>query len=487
MPISLGSGTFSTDDTGKVTSVTTSDGNEVSFNEAQKQAYDKAVAGGDPTGGGYSYKESPFQGPDDFVNAAQNYGITMANPYGTNRPKSAVGGFFDNLAKSMGGEVSYPDLSDNQRRSIMERSYARAINPYNEPNKPGYFSDAGGDVEKGIARSGLKAGEGTVFGTAQDYRQPMSGLDQVASLIGTAAIPMVGGALMDRATRVTGVGDRVPEGATPIDNAMLSGILGPGIEAGQRLLDKVMNKADTVAKTADIDQTANEAVNFAPRPEVNIERRPLTIQDPTSAVPSELKIDNTPLNRDPGIMDALMGGAQNGVNPPQVSGLAAIPTQEVAEALPRSNYSLPSLGDLGGIVNDAIKGDYPKFEVPVGKGTLNFNLDPTGDNKKMGVQFNMPLNDMGLGGLFKLSQAQPSADGSFDVADASNSYISGNVRQGRLQNQGGGVYGAQGSSGRIYTGGDSSGYSRSTSKGSGSFLDKLGQMFSLNPYDRIKS
>lgn len=479
MPISLGSGTFSTDDTGKVTSVTTSDGNKVSFNEAQKQAYDKAVASGDPTGGGYSYKESPFQSPDDFVDAAQNYGITMANPFGTNRPKSAVGGFFDKLAKSMGGEVSYPDLTDNQRRSIMERSYARAINPYNEPNKPGYFSDAGGDVEKGIARSGLKAGEGTVFGTAQDYRQPMSGLDQVASLIGSAAVPMVGGALMDRATRVKGVGDRVPEGATPIDNPILSGILGPGVEAGQRLLDKVMNKADTVAKTADIDQTANEAVNFAPRPEVNIERRPLTIQDPTSAVPSELQIDNTPLNRDPGIMDALMGNR----NPPQVSGLAAIPTQEVAE----SNYSLPSLGDIGGMVNDAIKGDYPKFEVPVGKGTLNFNLDPVGKDKQIGVQFNMPLNDMGLGGLFKLSQAQPSADGSFDVADASNSYISGNVKQGNLKNLGGGMYGSPGGGGRIYTGKGTSGYSTSKSKGSGSFLDKLGQMFSLNPYDRIKS
>ena len=479
MPISLGSGTFSTDDTGKVTSVTTSDGNKVSFNEAQKQAYDKAVASGDPTGGGYSYNVSPFQGPDDFVDAAQNYGITMANPFGTNRPKSAVGGFFDKLAKSMGGEVSYPDLTDNQRRSIMERSYARAINPYNEPNKPGYFSDAGGDIEKGIARSGLKAGEGTVFGTAQDYRQPMSGLDQVASLIGSAAVPLAGGALMDRATRVTGVGDRVPEGATPIDNPMLSGILGPGVEAGQRLLDKVMNKADTVAKTTDIDQTANEAVNFAPRPEVNIERRPLTIQDPTSAVPSELQIDNTPLNRDPGIMDALMGNR----NPPQVSGLAAIPTQDVAE----SNYSLPSLGDLGGIVNDAIKGDYPKFEVPVGKGTLNFNLDPVGKDKEIGVQFKMPLNDMGLGGLFKLSQGQPSADGSFDVADASNSYISGNVKQGNLKNLGGGMYGSPGGGGRIYTGKGTSGYSTSKSKGSGSFLDKLGQMFSLNPYDRIKS
>ena len=479
MPISLGSGTFSTDDTGKVTSVTTSDGNKVSFNEAQKQAYDKAVASGDPTGGGYSYNVSPFQGPDDFVDAAQNYGITMANPFGTNQPKSAVGGFFDKLAKSMGGEVSYPDLTDNQRRSIMERSYARAINPYNEPNKPGYFSDAGGDIEKGIARSGLKAGEGTVFGTAQDYRQPMSGLDQVASLIGSAAVPLAGGALMDRATRVTGVGDRVPEGATPIDNPMLSGILGPGVEAGQRLLDKVMNKADTVAKTTDIDQTANEAVNFAPRPEVNIERRPLTIQDPTSAVPSELQIDNTPLNRDPGIMDALMGNR----NPPQVSGLAAIPTQDVAE----SNYSLPSLGDLGGIVNDAIKGDYPKFEVPMGKGTLNFNLDPVGKDKEIGVQFKMPLNDMGLGGLFKLSQAQPSADGSFDVADASNSYISGNVKQGNLKNLGGGMYGSPGGGGRIYTGKGTSGYSTSKSKGSGSFLDKLGQMFSLNPYDRIKS
>lgn len=483
MPISLGSGTFSTDDTGKVTSVTTSDGNKVSFNEAQKQAYDKAVAGGDPTGGGYSYNVSPFQGPDDFVDAAQNYGITMANPFGTNQPKSAVGGFFDKLAKSMGGEVSYPDLTDNQRRSIMERAYARAINPYNEPNKPGYFSDAGGDVEKGIARSGLKAGEGTVFGTAQDYRQPMSGLDQVASLIGTAAVPIGGGALMDRATRVKGVGDRVPDGATPIDNPILSGILGPGVEAGQRLLDKVMNKADTVAKTTDIDQTANEAVNFAPRPEVNIERRPLTIQDPTSAVPSELQIDNTPLNRDPGIMDALMGGVQNGVNPPQVSGLAAIPTQDVAE----SNYSLPSLGDLGGIVNDAIKGDYPKFQVPVGKGTLNFNLDPVGKDKEIGVQFNMPVNDLGLGGLFKLSQAQPSADGSFDVADASNSYISGNVKQGNLKNLGGGMYGSPGGGGRIYTGKGTSGYSTSKSKGSGSFLDKLGQMFSLNPYDRIKS
>lgn len=461
MPISLGSGSFSTDDTGRVTSVTTSDGNQVSFNEAQKQAFDKAVAGGDPSGGGYSYSQSPFQGPDDFVNAAQNYGITMANPYGTNRPKSAVGGFFDKIANAMGGEVSYPDLSDNQRRSIMERSYARAINPYNEPNKPGYFSDAGGDVEKGIARAGLKAGEGTVFGTAQDYRQPMSGLDQLASLVGSAAVPLVGGTLMDQATRVTGVGDRVPEGATPIDSPMLSGILGPGVEAGQRLLDKVMNKADTVAS----QPKAKELV-----------------QDPTSAVPSKLEIDNTPFNRDPGIMDALMGGIQNEVNPPQVSGLATLPTQEVAD----SSFTLPTLGEVGGIVNDAIKGNYPKLEVPMGDGKLNFNVDPIGDNKKVGVQFNMPLSDMGLGGLFKLSQAQPSADGSFDVADTT---MLGNfMKKGNLKNQGGGFFGSDKGGARYYQfGTQRSNNPTTSSKGSGSFLDKMGQMFSLNPYDRIKS
>ena len=471
MPISLGSGSFSTDDTGRVTSVTTSDGNQVSFNEAQKQAYDKAVAGGDPSGGGYSYSQSPFQGPDDFVNAAQNYGITMANPYGTNRPKSAVGGFFDKIANAMGGEVSYPDLSDNQRRSIMERSYARAINPYNEPNKPGYFSDAGGDVEKGIARAGLKAGEGTVFGTAQDYRQPMSGLDQLASLVGSAAVPLVGGALMDQATRVTGVGNRVPEGATPIDSPMLSGILGPGVEAGQRLLDKVMSKADVVAS-----QPKAEEVTFKPRPKVNIERRPLTVQDPTSAVPSELQIDNTPLNRDPGIMDALMGGIQNGVNAPQVSGLATLPTQEVAD----SSFTLPTLGEVGGIVNDAIKGNYPKLEVPMGDGKLNFNVNPIGDNKKVGVQFNMPLSDMGLGGLFKLSQAQPPADGSFDVADTT---MLGNfMKKGSLKNQGGGFFGSDNGGARYYQfGTQSSNTPSSSSSGSASFLDKMGQMFNFNP------
>lgn len=427
-------------------------------------------------------------------------GITATNPYGNQ-------GFFSRVFGIDPSKISYANqMSPNQMSAIANNMYSKYRNPFNDPNQPAYNpSFASGDMNSGILRSGVRTGQTVIDPrtgqetTVESFRQPMSGMDTAASALASFAVPF-GGVLTDQATRVKGLADQPPvidgQQATQRGSGLLSGILGPGVEQGMRMLDQVSAKASEMinapkpeaqAPVTDkniADQIVRDTIRGAARSsaapvDVRMERRPLTIQDPTSAVPSELRIDNNPIDRDPGIMDALMGNR----NPPQVSGLAAIPTQEVAE----SNFSRPSLGDLGGIINDAIQGNYPKLEVPVGKGTLNFNVDPIGDNKKMGVEFNMPLNDMGLGGLFRLSQAQPSADGSFDVADASNSYISGNVRQGRLQNQGGGVYGAQGSSGRIYTGGGTSGYSRSKSKGSGSFLDKLGQMFSLNPYDRINS
>lgn len=251
MAVYLGSGTFSKDpQTGAISSIELPSGERVSYGEAQKMAYERAVEGGDPTGGGYSYSISPFQSPEDYTQAAQQYGITMENPYGTAAPKGFFSGIMHNLAKSFGTTAQTPDLSDLQRQRIMERSYARAINPYNVPGQPGYFTDAGGDIERGIGRTGLRPGEMTSLGEVQGYRMPMSGMDRAAAGLGALLIPG-GGLLTDYGTRITGVGERVPTGATPLEGGIISNILTGGQapylkQQGGRLLDSVSGKADEI-------------------------------------------------------------------------------------------------------------------------------------------------------------------------------------------------------------------------------------------------
>ena len=224
MAYSLGSGkNIKTDSSGRITSVDVG-GKQTGFNEAQKQAFQAAVAGGDPTGGGFRYRESPFDRPGSYQDAAQNFGITPETPYGTARPSSMVGGFFNKLANATGGQVNY-NLTPRQIQQIMERSYSRAINPYNIVGQPGYYSDAGGDLSKGIGRVGLKQGEMTREGIAQAYRAPISGADRAAIGLGSLFIP--GSSIAaDQGTRVMGLGDRVPEGATPLRGGILDAVTG---------------------------------------------------------------------------------------------------------------------------------------------------------------------------------------------------------------------------------------------------------------------
>jgi len=283
MAYSLGSGkNIKTDSTGRVTSVEV-DGKQTGFNEAQKIAYDRAVAGGDPSGGGYRYRTSAINSPDDVIDAAQRFGITPETPYGTARPPSAVGGFFQSLANATGGQVNY-DLTPRQRQQVMDVAYARAINPFNDPRLPGYASDAGGDPLRGIGRSGLKVGERTARGIATAYRAPMSGPDRLAAGLASALIPG-GGIAADRATRVMGVGDIVPEGATPLRGGILDMLTGGQtdflVDQGSRLLDKVSNKADEIINRGGALKAGEEQIKGG-----------------ITGVPTE----NTPIENIPGIV-----------------------------------------------------------------------------------------------------------------------------------------------------------------------------------------
>tara|TARA_R100001460_G_scaffold2321_4_gene7648 strand:+ start:16090 stop:17751 length:1662 start_codon:yes stop_codon:yes gene_type:complete len=439
-------------------------------------------------------------------------GITATNPYGNQ-------GFFSRVFGIDPSKISYTNLmSKDQINKIASNQYSKYRNPFNDPNQPAYNpSFASGDMNSGILRSGVSTGQTVIDPrtgqetTVESFRQPMSGMDTAASLALTAGLPIAGSALADIGSRVKGLEGQPPtidgQQATERGSSLLSGILGPGVEkiSGSRLLDQVMQTASDIFKQPQqaealntqirasnknqADQLIRDTIRNTARPsaapvDVRMERRPLTVQDPLSAVPSQLQIDNNPIDQDSGIMDALMGGVRDGVNPPQVSGLANIPTEQVADASTSEFLNRGAVNTLNDIFQAYKKGPPP---VQVGPGQLKLSVDPFGEEKSIGGQFTMPVQDFGLGGLLSQNQAQQSPDQAFQVADSSNPYISGNVRRGRLKNQGGGFFGAKGSSGRIYTGSGTSGYSRSKSKGDSSFLDKLGQMFSLNPYDSLNS
>ena len=354
MAYSLGSGkNIKTDSTGRVTSVEV-DGKQTGFNEAQKIAYDRAVAGGDPSGGGYRYRTPAINSPDDVIDAAQRFGITPETPYGTARPPSAVGGFFQSLANATGGQVNY-DLTPRQRQQVMDVAYARAINPFNDPNLPGYASDAGGDPSRGIGREGLKAGERTTSGIATAYRAPMSGPDRLAGGLASALIPG-GGLAVDRATRVMGVGDIVPEGATPLRGGVLDMLTGGQtdflIDQGSRLLDKVSNKADEIINQGNAVKAGEEQIKGG-----------------ITGVPTE----GVPIENIPGIV--------------QTAGL---------DALQNNFFNPNAINRLGGMLKDggpSLKGD-------MGKGQYEFKIDPLGDDKSIQFNFRRPLQDLGIGNLF---------------------------------------------------------------------------------------
>ena len=283
-------------------------------------------------------------------------------------------------------------------------------------------------------------------------------------------------------------------------SALLSGILGPGVEkiSGSRLLDQVMQTASNLFNRPQetkvertpasdknkADELIRDTIRNAARPtapvEVRMERRPLTIdtiQDPTSAVPSRLQFDNRPFNRDQGIMDALMGGARDGVNPPSVAGLANIPTQQVADASTSEFLNKATAKTINDILETFQKG--PR-SIDLGPGQLKFSIDPFGEEKSIGGTYTMPVQDLGLGSLLSQNQAQQPASDAFQIADTS--MLGNYMKQGNLKNQGGGFFGSDGGGARYYQFGTkgSSRPSRSSS-GDGNVFDKMLQMFKFDP------
>lgn len=355
MVYSLGSGRdIKTDSTGRITSVKLDSGERVGFQEAQKRAYDRAVAAGDPSGGGYRYRTPAINSPDDVIDAAQRFGITPETPYGTARSPSAVGGFFQSLANATGGRVNY-NLTPRQRQQVMDVAYARATNPLNDPRLPGYASDAGGDPSRGIGRVGLKEGERTASGIATAYRAPMSGADRLAAGLSSVLLPGAGIAA-DRATRVMGVGDIVPEGATPLRGGVLDMLTGGQtdflIDQGSRLLDKVSSKADEIINRGGAVKSGEQQIKGG-----------------ITGVPTE----GVPIENIPGIV--------------QTAGL---------DALQNNFFNPNAINRLGGMLKDG----GPSVKGEIGKGQYEFKFDPLGDDKSIQFNFRRPLQDFGIGNLF---------------------------------------------------------------------------------------
>ena len=435
-------------------------------------------------------------------------GITATNPYGNQ-------GFFSRVFGIDPSKISYANqMSPNQMSAIANNMYSKYRNPFNDPNVAAYNPNfASGDMASGILRSGVRAGQTVIDPrtgqetTVESFRRPMDLGDTAASLALTAGLPIAGGALADIGTRVKGLEGQPPtidgQQATERGSSLLSGILGPGVEkiSGSRLLDQVMQTAsdifkqppqteavDSQTQASDKNQadqlirdTLRNAANTSAAPvDVRMERRPLTIdtiQDPTSAVPSQLQIDNRPFNRDEGIMDALTGGARDGVNPPQVSGLGNIPTQRVADASTSEFLSRGAANTINDIFEAYQKG--PK-SVDLGPGQLKLSVDPFGEEKSIGGTFTMPLQDFGLGGLLSQNQAQQPASDAFQVADTS--MLGNYMKQGSLKSQGGGYFGNDKGGARYYQfgSGASSRPSRSSS-GDGNVFDKILQIFKFDP------
>ena len=456
-------------------------------------------------------------------------GITATNPYGKQ-------GFFSRVLGIDPSKISYANLlSQDQMNKIAANQYSKYRNPFNDPNIAGYNPDfASGDMASGILRSGVRTGQTVIDPqtgqetTVESFRAPMGLGDTAASLALGANIPIVGSALADVGTRVKGLEDQPPtidgQQATKRGGSLLSGILGPAVEqlttggGSGRLLDQVMqtasnlfnrpqqtnteqapasdkNKADdlvreTIRNTAqgkftsgqpfDLDQVL-PPTTFESRPEVNLRRGPKTIQDPTSAVPSQIEINQRPLQRDQGIMDALVGGARDGVNPPQVSGLGSIPTEQVADASTSEFLNNATAKTINDLFETFQKG--PR-SIDLGPGQLKFSVDPFGEEKSIRGSYTMPVQDLGipslLGGLLSQNQAQQPASDAFQVADTS---MLGNfMKQGNLKSQGGGFFGSDKGGARYYQFGTkgSSRPSRS-SKGSGNVFDKMLQMFKFDP------
>ncbi len=113
--------------------------------------------GGDDTDNQEAYNAFAFdKTPQQTYNEIM--GITQQNPFGTNVP-----GFIKGLS-SIFGPLDYSNIfSEEEITALANQQFGLAMNPRNEPDKPGYNRNVP-TVTKGV-REGLTRGFGTLFGS----------------------------------------------------------------------------------------------------------------------------------------------------------------------------------------------------------------------------------------------------------------------------------------------------------------------------------
>lgn len=436
------------------------------------------VSMGDMYGGSSSSSSddsptSTTQSKEDYF--AENQ-ITETNPYGKR-------GFFSRMFGIDPSKIDYSDqMSRATRIGIMNNMFSKYANPFNDPSVAGYNpAFASGDIESGILRSGVSVGQTVVDPntgletTVESFRAPQSLSDLVASGIASFAIPGAG-FLTNEASKVKGLAGQAPtidgQTATPLGQGLglidaLTGGIKSGVQSQSgRLLDAVSAKASEILNQGSSVQQGEQQLQ-----QPMMESRQDIINRVT---PSQPEITNQ------GVMDALGIPREYQNNAPRVSGLAAVPTQQTADASGLSfGESLGALQNspLGQAVQRGIRGESVIPDMNIGGGKLGVSVDPMGSDKGFEFNFSAPVSDFGLGGLLSQNQPQAPADQAFDVAQANNTrggFFSGNYRGNRTQSQGGGMFGVPGTKARLY---QPSQKGNPTGSGNAGMFDKMAQMF----------
>ena len=435
------------------------------------------VSMGDMYGGSSS---SDDDSPTSTTQSKEDYfaeqGITETNPYGKQ-------GFFSRMFGIDPSKIDYSNqMSRATRIGIMNNAYSKYANPFNDPNQPAYNpAFASGDVDAGILRSGVRAGQTVIDPTTGEettveaFRAPQSIGDLIASGIASVALPGAG-FLANQASQVKGLAGQPPtidgQTAAPIGQGLglidaLTGGIRSGVQTqGGRLLDAVSAKASEI-----LDQGSSVQQGQQQLQQPMMESRQDIINRVT---PTQPEITNQ------GVMDALGIPREYQNNAPRVSGLAAVPTQQTADASGLSfGESLGALQNspLGQAIQRGVRGESVIPDMNIGGGKLGVSVDPMGSDKGFQLNFSAPVSDFGLGGLLSQNQPQAPADQAFDVAQANNTrggFFSGNYRGNRTQSQGGGMFGVPGTKARLY---QPSQKGNATGSGNAGMFDKMAQMF----------
>lgn len=314
-----------------------------------------------------------------FETFSKTYGIGDIPGKGKTGPRS----FFDSISNFLGGTTDYSNIMTPQQIQDQQlMAYGKFMDPYARNRTPQTVADqygigrmlapgtvsvnrygpTGANPELGIAARGLRPGQKTALGTAQTYRQDLSPFGTGAALLGSFALPG-GGIMMDKGTRVMGVGSRVPvsartgEALSPAKGGIMDLLFGGQgqkvIDAGSRLIDRVFRRSE--------------------------------------------EVQDTPMKSD-----------EMSVSP-NLAGLSTLSTNQPYQQVAESTYSMPSIQDiiqtgvpiLTPIMNQGVMGKPINSTMPMGQGQLSIDVQPGFGNRDRGIQFNYsrPLQDLGLGSL----------------------------------------------------------------------------------------